>query len=86
LLVRAYPNPFAGQALQAWLSLPDAEPAELSLFDLKGSRIAQEVVPVSPSGQLFIRVHLPDELPPGVYMVRLSQSRRVFSTKVSILK
>jgi hypothetical protein len=86
LRVRAYPNPFAGQALQVWLSLPDAEPAELSFFDLKGSRIAQEVVPASPSGQLFIRVHLPDELPPGVYVVRLSQARRVFSTKVSILK
>jgi len=86
LTVRAYPDPSAGDVLSVSLSLPDAVPAELSLFDLRGRQLAQESVPLNASGQLVMRLTLPHELPPGLYVVRLSQARRTFSTKVSILK
>ena len=81
-----FPNPLTGRTLTVTLSLPDAAPAELSLTDLQGRRLARASVPAGALGSIAIRFKTPDGLSPGVYLIRLGQAGRVVSRRLSILR
>ena len=84
-LGRIFPNPLAGRALSASVSLPDAAPAQLSLFDLRGRRLARRLVEAGASGTEVVQLRIPGGLRSGVYMLQLEQRGRVMSRKVSIV-
>jgi hypothetical protein len=85
-LGRLFPDPLIAGPLFVALSLPDASPAELSLFDLKGRRLVNQSVRISSIGPTVVRLETPHGIASGVYMVRLSQAGRMISKKISILR
>jgi hypothetical protein len=85
-LGRVFPNPLRGDALLVSLSLPDASPAELSLFDLRGRRMTRRRVQVESSGPVVITLHAPDPLAPGIYLLRLERAGRTISRKISVVR
>ena len=66
------PNP-ASRELHVRVSLPDAAPSRLELLDLAGRRLrAREL---SGAGEQTVRFQDLEHVPPGVYLLRLSQGR-----------
>ena len=77
------PIPARG-ALRVEFSLTDGQPATLELLDVTGRRLSsREVGGLGPGRH---RLELRDDLPAGVYLVRLTQSSRVGTTKAVWLK
>ncbi|MEQ1833022.1 MAG: T9SS type A sorting domain-containing protein, partial [Candidatus Eisenbacteria bacterium] len=66
------PNPSAG-AFQLAFSLPDAAPARLELFDLRGRRCASREVGTLGAGRHTITLGEANALVPGVYFARLQR-------------
>ena len=82
----ALPNPSRGDRLDVSFSLPNAAPAELSLFDVGGRRVAFEDV-----GALGPGPHVADlarrvPISPGIYFARLSQGERSLLVKVVVTR
>jgi hypothetical protein len=85
LAMRARSNPgLFGLLIE--FTLPDGEPAELSVFDVSGRRILSREV-----GRLGAGVHVCDVGPglgmaPGVYLIRLTRGPRSVSAKAVLLR
>ncbi len=84
-MLGARPNP-AVQRFQLAFSLPDAAPARLELFDLRGRRCASREVGALGAGRHTITLGEANALVPGVYFARLqrggaSQVQRVVLTR-----
>jgi hypothetical protein len=71
------PNPARGPLLVSY-ALTDARPARIDLIDIGGRRILSHAAE-SGSGRHVVRLAGADEIPPGLYFVRLTQGadRRV---------
>jgi hypothetical protein len=78
-------NPAPGD-LGVAFSLPDASPARLELFDVSGRRVAARDVGTLGAGSHVIALGDGRALSPGVYLLRLTQSRRSLSARAAILR
>jgi len=77
------PNPARGE-LWVEFSLADDGPASIELVDIAGRRIAvRELGPFGPGRH---RLELRNDLPAGVYLVRLAQGARRQVRKVAVLR
>ena len=78
------PNPArAAQGVIAY-ELPDAAPAALEMFDLRGRRILRQEVGGVPAGPR--QVGIPPDVPPGLYFIRLSHGGRRIVRRACILE
>jgi len=80
-LHRVGPNPARGE-LWVEFSLADGGPASVELMDIAGRRIAVREVGSFGAGRH--RLELREDLPAGVYLVRLAQGTRTRVTKVAV--
>lgn len=80
------PNPSEGELTVA-LSLPDAAPARLEVFDVSGRRVASRDVGTLGAGMHLVRFARPDALlRPGVYAVRLVRADRTLSARAVVVR
>lgn len=79
------PNPGSGGSVIRF-SLPDAARAALSLFDLNGRRVWTRDVGGLGAGDHAIRFEDGGQLPPGVYLARLTRGDATTSARVSIIR
>ena len=79
------PNPAAGEASVAF-ALESAAPARLELLDVAGRRVLAEEVGSLGPGQHVLRLEKAASLPAGVYLLRLTQSGRVVTTRSAIVR
>jgi hypothetical protein len=77
-------NPARGRIVLA-ATLPNAEPAEVALFDVAGRRLTSRSIAASP-GRQALTLARGSELPAGVYFVRLTQGARATSTRVVLVR
>ena len=84
-LAGAAPNPSDG-AMAIRFSLPGNQPATLELFDLRGRRVASREVGALGAGEHLVPLADRPALPAGVYLVRLTQDRRVLTAKACVVK
>ena len=79
--LRPLANPVAG-ALRVACSLPSAEPATLTLFDVTGRVCARQRIAAA-----GIRsVTLAERVPPGLYVVQLTQQGRRLSARIAVVR
>ena len=82
----ARPNPAAGGSVVVFFSLPEAAPARLELWDVSGRRIvAREVGALGP-GRHSVDLAQSLHLPPGIYLLRLSQGGQTRVTRAAVLE
>jgi hypothetical protein len=65
-------------------SLPSNEPAALEVFDVTGRQLSSRQV--GGLGPGFHSVKLAEWMPPGMYVVRLSQAGRSMSTRIAVVR
>ena len=81
----ARPNP-AAHGLRIAFALPNAQPAELTVFDLGGRRILSRDVGGLGPGEHVVDVGPESGLKPGVYMIRLTQAGQSVATRAIVLQ
>jgi len=81
--LRALGNPSVG-SLRVSYSLPDAKPASLDVYDVTGRQISSREVGTAGPGMHSVR--LAEWVPPGVYVVRLSQAGHGLSARLSVVR
>ena len=79
------PNPTSGQLVLA-ISLQDASPASLEVFDAAGRRITARRLQGLGAGAHDVRLEESAGLPSGVYLVRLSQGGRSVATRACLVR
>jgi len=79
------PNP-AGGEVSVVFALETAEPARLELLDVAGRRVLAEEVGALGAGQHVLRLAKAETLPAGVYVLRLTQSGRVATTRAVLVR
>jgi hypothetical protein len=79
------PNPALRDLIVAF-TLPSAAPAQLELFDVGGRRLRWRDVGGLGAGRHSIRLGDVRELPPGVFVIRLTQQRESRTAKVAIVR
>jgi len=77
-------NPARGSIVLA-ATLPNAEPAEVALFDVAGRRLVSRSIPRF-SGRQTVSLARSGDLAAGVYFVRLTQAGRATGTHVVVLR
>lgn len=77
------PNP-ADRVMWVTFSLPGAEPATLELLDIAGRRV--RVRTIAGAGRQTIDLAAGGALPPGVYVVRLTQAGASAVSRVSVVR
>lgn len=78
------PSPCGGDRLEVSFTLPDARPAELSLFDVAGRRVRSAEVGGFGAGAHRIDLAAAAPLEPGIYLVRLAHPAGTASAKVIV--
>jgi hypothetical protein len=78
-----HPNPLKGDDLMVQFALAGSEQARLELVDVTGRRVAQREV--TGAGRHVIDLGREHALPPGIYMVRLSQGANVRVRRAVVL-
>ena len=81
--LRPLGNPSQG-ALRVSYSLPDSKPASLEVFDVTGRQLSSREV--GGEGPGLHAVKLATWMPPGMYVVRLSQQGRSLSTRITVVR
>jgi hypothetical protein len=84
-LTGAFPNPSFGR-LTLSFSLASSAPAHLEIVDLGGRRVFEREVGSMGAGFHVLPIGQERSLPIGVYVVRLTQSGREVSTKVTVIR
>jgi len=79
------PNP-ATDELRVSFTLAVAAPATLELIDLGGRRLSKQDVGSLGPGAHVLDLRLEHRVPPGLYWLRLGQSGRLASAKVSVTR
>jgi hypothetical protein len=79
------PNP-ADRDVIVSFSLPSPAPARLDLLDLAGRRVRSVEVPLGALGRQVVNLGAGPALPPGLYLVRLTQAGRSASSRVAIVR
>jgi len=79
------PNPAAGNALTVFFSLPNGEPARLELLDVSGRcMVARDVGSPGP-GPHALDLAAGRQIPPGIYLVRLSRQGNARTVRAAVL-
>ncbi len=78
------PNPTAGRNLSVSFSLPVAGTARLELLDLMGRLVVRREVGTLGIGRHVVDLATGRRLPPGLYLVRLSQNRQARVARVVV--
>ena len=82
----ARPNPAYGGALSVAFTLPEAASARLELVDVGGRRVAGREVGALGAGRHVVALGAERRLPPGLYLLRLSQGARARVTRVVVIE
>ena len=85
VLSGATPNP-SEAGISVRFSLASDAPARLELFDLKGRLVAQREVGPLGAGEHLLPLADRADLSAGVYLVRLTQDRRVLTAKACVVR
>jgi hypothetical protein len=80
----ASPHPFRA-GITVWLTLPDAAPATLDVYDTAGRRIARQEVGTLGDGRHLVRAESGKPPLPGVYFVRLARGREAITARVIVV-
>jgi len=80
-----WPNPGRGDRAIVSFALASAEPATLELVDVAGRRVLERAVGTLGPGGHQLDLAGGRRLPAGVYMVRLTQGPRSWTTRVAIV-
>jgi len=84
-LAGARPNPAVGGALTVAFTLPSAEAANLELIDVSGRRlVARDVGSLGP-GAHSVNLAEGTRIPPGIYLLRLSEAGERLTSRVAVL-
>ncbi len=83
-LSQAYPNPFNSSTLITY-GLPVTSNVSLALYDLSG-RLIQTLAEGNQQAGIHTTVLTADNLPSGLYFVRLDAARQVFTRKVMLIR
>ena len=84
-LLGGRPNPSSGR-LSASFTLPAARPAMLELMDVSGRRIVAREVGSLGAGAHTVDLTPRQALPPGMYLLRLTQGERTATARAAVLK
>jgi len=79
------PNPTTGAAVLR-LSVPDASPVRVELFDIGGRRVHEQMLTPSAPGDVSARLEAPRGLPTGIYLVRVGQRQHSTTTRLAVLR
>jgi hypothetical protein len=85
-LRRLVPNPSNGARLAVDLSLADAAPARLELFDTSGRRVHGQELRGLEAGPHILEIQPSRRLAPGVYVVRLSTPRQSRELRMLVVR
>jgi hypothetical protein len=85
MLTSVHPNPSRSD-FSVTMSLLDPSPARLEVFDLAGRRVIERDVSGFGAGRHVVRVGGAATLPPGLYLIQLTQGSRSSRTRVVILR
>jgi hypothetical protein len=80
------PNPTRGDRMRIAFTLPSAEPAVLALFDLGGRRVARSPLGSLGAGRHEVDLAAGHRLPPGVYLVQLTQGGLARTRHITVLE
>jgi hypothetical protein len=80
------PNPSHGERLSVAFTLPAAAPGKLELVDVSGRRVAEREVGSLGAGRHTLDLVAGRRLPPGLYLVRLTQGANTRVTRVAVLR
>lgn len=83
-LAGARPHPVRGDRVDVWFTLPDAAPAVLAVYDVRGRRLDGQEVGALGAGTHVVRLAAPRA--PGVYFARLSRAGIVRTVKVIVTR
>lgn len=76
--VGAYPNPFTSEInFSIYLAKPDA--ITVSVFNALGQEVMMPVVAQGISGTNTVQILMPDDLPAGVYMMRVQSGENIWT-------
>jgi hypothetical protein len=78
------PTPSTGPA-SIEFTLPDAQPATLDLFDIRGRRVATHEIGAQGAGRHAFALRGVDRLNPGIYLVRLTRGAEVRTTRMVVV-
>jgi hypothetical protein len=84
-LMGARPNPSYGMP-QIALSLPNASPSQLEVFDVSGRRVAEADMAGMGMGTHLVQLRTKSPLVPGTYMVRLKQGNALLHKYFVVLR
>lgn len=79
------PNPSADGRFSVRFTLPTASSASLELLDVTGRRVARREVGSLGIGEHTLELTAGQRVPPGLYMVRLTQGDRVATSRAAVL-
>ena len=79
------PNPALGRKLSVRFTLADREPAELEMLDIAGRRVWSREVGALGAGPHEVSLGVGRALPPGLYLVRLTEGPNVRTARAAIL-
>jgi hypothetical protein len=80
-----HPNPSSGRTLEVNFTLPSGDRAMLEVMDVAGRRVMSREVGDLGAGPHSIDLARDRTLPPGVYLVRLTQGAHVQTTRAAVL-
>jgi hypothetical protein len=80
------PNPSGGDRLAVPFDLPNADPAELALFDVGGRRVAFAEVGMLGAGSHVVDLAARAPIEPGIYFARLSRGGASHRIKVIVTR
>jgi hypothetical protein len=79
------PNP-TNRDMWVTFTIPDAEPASLSLWDISGRRLRARNVGTMGAGRHVVNLAEGLSLAPGVYVLRLERAGQVRTGRVSVIR
>jgi len=81
----AFPNPARAGAAQVWLTLPDALPATLEVFDVAGRRVMRRDVGALGPGRHVVETGAATRTP-GLYFLRLTRAGRTLTSRMVAMR
>jgi len=79
--VGAYPNPFTNEInFSIWLTAPDE--IHVSVFNALGQEVIVPVVVRGTTGTNSVKIALPEDLPAGMYVMRIAAEGRAWSQNI----
>lgn len=80
------PNPSRGGALTVSFTLPSDAPTQVGLFDVAGRRIVRVTLEHPSAGPRSVELGAGRTLPPGLYMVRVTQGELAAMQRVTVIR